>query len=43
VELEHVALIVDDYDEAIRFFVDVLGFELLEDSPSLTNDGRPKR
>jgi catechol 2,3-dioxygenase-like lactoylglutathione lyase family enzyme len=43
VELEHVALIVDDYDEAIRFFVDALGFELLEDSPSLTNDGRPKR
>jgi catechol 2,3-dioxygenase-like lactoylglutathione lyase family enzyme len=41
--LEQVALIVDDYDEAIRFFVDVLGFELVEDSPSLTNDGRPKR
>ena len=41
--LDHVALIVDDYDEAIRFFVDALGFELVEDSPSLTNDGRPKR
>jgi catechol 2,3-dioxygenase-like lactoylglutathione lyase family enzyme len=41
--LEQLALIVDDYDEAIRFFVDVLGFELLEDSPALTNDGRPKR
>jgi catechol 2,3-dioxygenase-like lactoylglutathione lyase family enzyme len=41
--IEHVALIVDDYDEAIRFFVDALGFELVEDSPSLTNDGRPKR
>jgi catechol 2,3-dioxygenase-like lactoylglutathione lyase family enzyme len=41
--IEQVALIVDDYDEAIRFFVDVLGFELLEDSPALTNDGRPKR
>ena len=41
--LEQVALIVDDYDTAIRYFVDVLGFELLEDSPSLTNDGRPKR
>lgn len=38
-----VGVIVDDYDEAIRFFVDVLGFELAEDSPSLTNDGRPKR
>lgn len=41
--LPQVALIVDDYDEAIAFFVDVLGFELIEDSPSLTNDGRPKR
>ena len=41
--IEQFALIVDDYDEAIRFFVDALGFELVEDSPSLTNDGRPKR
>jgi catechol 2,3-dioxygenase-like lactoylglutathione lyase family enzyme len=41
--LEQFALIVDDYDEAIGFFVDALGFELVEDSPSLTNDGRPKR
>ena len=38
-----VALIVRDYDAAIRFFVDVLQFELIEDVPSLTNDGRPKR
>lgn len=38
-----VALIVRDYDAAIRFFVDVLRFELVEDSPSLTNDGRQKR
>ncbi len=37
------AVIVDDYDRAIAFFVDVLGFELVEDIPSLTNDGRPKR
>lgn len=41
--LEQLALIVDDYDDAIRFFVDVLEFELVEDSPSLTNDGREKR
>jgi catechol 2,3-dioxygenase-like lactoylglutathione lyase family enzyme len=41
--LEHVALIVDDYDAAIAFFVGVLGFDLVEDSPSRTNDGRPKR
>jgi catechol 2,3-dioxygenase-like lactoylglutathione lyase family enzyme len=38
-----VAIVVGEYDPAIRFFVDVLGFELVEDSPSLTNDGRPKR
>lgn len=37
------ALVVRDYDPAIRFFVDVLGFELVEDVPSLTNDGRAKR
>lgn len=41
--LSLVSLIVADYDEAIDFFVDVLGFELVEDSPSTTNDGRPKR
>jgi len=41
--LHLVAIVVDDYDPAIRFFVDVLGFELVEDSPSLTTDGRPKR
>ena len=41
---EQVSLIVDDYDDAIRFFVDVLGFELIEDSPALTSRaGRPKR
>jgi len=34
---------VRDYDTAIRFFVGVLGFELVDDSPSLTNDGRSKR
>jgi catechol 2,3-dioxygenase-like lactoylglutathione lyase family enzyme len=38
-----VAIVVDEYDPAIRFFVDTLGFELVEDSPSLTNDGRAKR
>ncbi len=41
--LEQVALIVDDYDVAIEFFVEKLGFDLVEDSPALTNDGRPKR
>ena len=42
-QLELVSIIVDEYQPAIDFFVDVLGFELVEDSPSLTNDGRPKR
>jgi len=41
--LELVALVVRDYDAAIRFFVDVLRFDLVEDSPARTNDGRPKR
>jgi catechol 2,3-dioxygenase-like lactoylglutathione lyase family enzyme len=41
--LELIALVVRDYDRAIDFFVNVLRFELVEDSPSLTNDGRPKR
>jgi catechol 2,3-dioxygenase-like lactoylglutathione lyase family enzyme len=41
--LHLVALIVREYDPAIRFFLDVLGFELVEDVPSLTNDGRAKR
>lgn len=41
--LSLVTIVVDDYDAAIAFFVDALGFELAEDSPSLTNDGRPKR
>jgi catechol 2,3-dioxygenase-like lactoylglutathione lyase family enzyme len=42
-QIDLVALVVDDYDPAIRFFVDALGFELVEDSPAQTNDGRPKR
>ena len=41
--LELVALIVREYDPAIRFFVDILEFDLVEDMPSRSNDGRPKR
>jgi catechol 2,3-dioxygenase-like lactoylglutathione lyase family enzyme len=41
--LDLVTLVVESYDPAIEFFVQKLGFELAEDSPSLTNDGRPKR
>jgi len=43
VHLGLVVIVVSEYDPAIRFFVEALGFELVEDSPSLTNDGRPKR
>jgi catechol 2,3-dioxygenase-like lactoylglutathione lyase family enzyme len=43
VHLELVTIVVVDYDQAVQFFVETLGFELAEDSPSLTNDGRPKR
>ena len=42
-QIDLVALIVDEYDPAIEFFTRTLGFDLVEDSPSLTNDGRPKR
>jgi catechol 2,3-dioxygenase-like lactoylglutathione lyase family enzyme len=38
-----VALIVREYQPAIDFFQNALGFDLVEDVPSLTNDGRPKR
>lgn len=41
--IDLVTIVVDDYDPAIRFFVDALGFELVEDSPARTGDGRPKR
>ena len=41
--LHLVALVVREYEPAIDFFVNVLQFELVEDVPSLTNDGRPKR
>jgi catechol 2,3-dioxygenase-like lactoylglutathione lyase family enzyme len=41
--LELVTLIVEEYDPAIEFFVEKLGFELAEDSLSVTGDGRRKR
>ena len=43
VHLGLIAIVVSEYDPAISFFVDGLGFELVEDSPAQTNDGRPKR
>jgi catechol 2,3-dioxygenase-like lactoylglutathione lyase family enzyme len=43
VRLDLITIVVDDYDRAIGFFTGILGFDLVEDSPSLTSDGRPKR
>ncbi len=31
--LAHVAIVVNDYDEAIEFYTQKLGFELIEDTP----------
>ncbi len=31
--IAHIALVVNDYDEAIRFYTEKLGFTLLEDTP----------
>ena len=42
--LDKIAIIVDDYDQAIEFYTRALGFDLVEDSPALTTKGgRPKR
>jgi catechol 2,3-dioxygenase-like lactoylglutathione lyase family enzyme len=40
--VELATLVVQDYDAAIRFVVDALGFDL-EDSASPTDDDRAKR
>lgn len=42
--IQLVSLLVNDYDEALSFFVGKLGFELVEDSPAVTSHtGKPKR
>lgn len=41
--LQLVSLLVHDYDPAIRFFVDVLDFELVQDSRAETTAGHAKR
>jgi catechol 2,3-dioxygenase-like lactoylglutathione lyase family enzyme len=38
-----VSLLVRDHDEAIDFFVKMLGFILVEDALSTGDDGQPKR
>ena len=43
-QLGLVTVVVAAYDPAIAFFVEALGFELVEDSPATTtHGGRPKR
>jgi len=39
----YISLVVRDYDEAITFFTQSLGFDLVEDSPSIDRSGREKR
>lgn len=41
--IELVTFVVRDYDEAIDFFVRLLDFSLVEDSPSVAESGRAKR
>ncbi len=41
--IDLMAIVVNEYDPAIEFFVDVLDFELVEDSPATTNKGQAKR
>jgi catechol 2,3-dioxygenase-like lactoylglutathione lyase family enzyme len=42
-DLATVSIVVRDYDEAIHFFTQSLGFELVEDSLSKDREGRDKR
>jgi len=41
--LGYVALLVHDYDEALAYFTEKLGFHVVEDSPSKDRNGQPKR
>jgi len=41
--IAHITLVVRDYDEAIQFFTQSIGFELIEDTPSTDRQGRDKR
>lgn len=41
--LGYVTLVVRDYDKAIAFFTESLGFDVIEDSPSADRQGREKR
>ena len=41
--LELITLLIDDYDKAIDYFTNALGFELVEDSPATSSSGEAKR
>jgi len=41
--LGYITLVVRDYDDAIAYFTKALGFDLIEDSPSVDRQGRQKR
>ncbi len=41
--LKLVTIVVDDYDAAVNFYVQTLGFELSADEPAQASDGRLKR
>lgn len=41
--IAHMSLLVRDYDDAIAFFTQSLGFDLIEDTPSKDRQGRDKR
>lgn len=41
--LGYISLVVRDYDEAIVFFTEKIGFRLVEDSAAIDRDGQPKR
>jgi catechol 2,3-dioxygenase-like lactoylglutathione lyase family enzyme len=42
-QIGYIALLVRDDDEAIAYFTQTLGFDLIEDSPSIDREGRQKR
>ena len=42
-DVDLVTLLVEDYDEAVDWFMRVLGFDLVQDDPAVTDDGRDKR
>src|SRR5437763_12387006 len=42
-QIGYIALVVREYDEAIVFYTEILGFQLIEDSGATDREGRDKR